>query len=148
MQQQGFQQGTFFVGCNYWASHAGMRMWSQWNEQIVEDDLRRLSENRICTLRVFPLWSDFQPLRMHCGGGGTPVEVRMGDQPLPDTEAGKAGVDETMLERFGRFCDLAEKYGIRQAPTLVYVSGEKAEKYTGVNEIRDYIKNSAALKEA
>lgn len=113
MQQQGFQQGTFFVGCNYWASHAGMRMWSQWNEQIVEDDLRRLSENRICTLRVFPLWSDFQPLRMHCGGGGTPVEVRMGEQPLPDTEAGKAGVDETMLERFGRFCDLAEKYGIR-----------------------------------
>ena len=66
-------------------------------------------------------------------------------------------IAESLLEKAGltykkiladENMDLAEKYGIRQAPTLVYVSGEKAEKYTGVNEIRDYIKNSAALKEA
>ena len=113
MKDSHFQKGTFFVGCNYWASHAGMRMWSMWDEAVVEDDLRRLAEARITTLRIFPLWSDFQPLRMHYGGNGVPREIRLGEQPLPHTEAGQAGVDEEMLRRFARFCDLAEKHGLK-----------------------------------
>lgn len=113
MKDSHFQKGTFFVGCNYWASHAGMRMWSMWDEAVVEDDLHRLAEARITTLRIFPLWSDFQPLRMHYGGNGVPREIRLGEQPLPHTEAGQAGVDEEMLRRFARFCDLAEKHGLK-----------------------------------
>ena len=38
--------------------------------------------------------------------------------------------------------DMAEKYGIRQAPTLIYKEGDNVEKYTGVNEIRNYIKEA------
>ena len=113
MRNAHFEQGTFFVGCNYWASHAGMRMWSMWDEATVEDDLRRLSEHGIRTLRVFPLWSDFQPLRMHLGGSGVPREVRLGEKPLDFTPEGRAGVDPVMMDRFQRFCDLAEKYGLR-----------------------------------
>lgn len=113
MKSNHFEQGTFFVGCNYWASHAGMHMWHDWDAATVEDDFRRLSEARITTLRVFPLWSDFQPLRMHFGGGGVPREIRMREERLPHTEAGRAGVDETMVERFQVFCDLAEKYGLK-----------------------------------
>ena len=37
----------------------------------------------------------------------------MGENPLPQTEAGRAGVDETMVERFKFFCDVAEKNGIK-----------------------------------
>lgn len=114
-----FAQGEFFVGCNYWASHAGMLMWSMWDEATVEDDLRRLAAEKITTLRVFPLWSDFQPLRMHYAGGGVPREVRMGEEPLPDTEAGRAGVDEVMAGRFEKFCELAEKYGLKLIVGLV-----------------------------
>jgi len=29
--------GEFRIGCNYWASHAGMKMWSRWNPAQVED---------------------------------------------------------------------------------------------------------------
>ena len=32
------------VGCNYWASHAGVRMWSQWNETVVRQDFERMAE--------------------------------------------------------------------------------------------------------
>lgn len=119
MKDTNFEQGTFFVGCNYWASHAGMRMWSMWDEAVVEDDLRRLSEARITTLRIFPLWSDFQPLRMHYGGNGAEREIRMGEEPLPDTEAGRAGVDEAMTARFAKFCDIARSYGLRLIVGLV-----------------------------
>lgn len=113
MRSTHFDQGTFFVGCNYWASHAGMHMWHDWDASVVEDDFRRLSEARVTTLRVFPLWSDFQPLRMHFAGAGVPREIRMNEDLLPFTEAGRAGVDEVMVERFQVFCDLAEKYGLK-----------------------------------
>lgn len=119
MDSQLFEQGSFFVGCNYWASHAGMFMWSDWDEQMVEDDLRRLAEARVTTLRVFPLWSDFQPLKLHMGGGGQPREVRIGETPRSFDEVGNAGVDPVMLERFGRFCELADKYGLKLIVGLI-----------------------------
>ena len=119
MESRHFEQGTFFVGCNYWASHAGMFMWSDWDEKMVEDDLRRLSENRITTLRVFPLWSDFQPLRMHFGAQGDLREARRGEEPLDFSDTGRAGVDPVMLERFGRFCELAEQYGLKLIVGLI-----------------------------
>ena len=103
----------FFVGCNYWASHAGTNMWHIWDEEVVAADFARIAAQGLTVLRVFPLWPDFQPIKTLYGGGGQPREIRMGEEPLPDTEAGRAGVDETMLERFLRLCDLAEAAGLR-----------------------------------
>lgn len=31
-----FEQGKFSVGCNYWASHAGTNMWSDWRPDVLE----------------------------------------------------------------------------------------------------------------
>ena len=33
-----FDDGGFFVGCNYWAKNAGMYMWSQWRPDVIEKD--------------------------------------------------------------------------------------------------------------
>ena len=57
-----FAEGGFFVGCNYWAKNAGMYMWSQWDRDVVERELAALAANGVSVVRVFPLWSDFQPL--------------------------------------------------------------------------------------
>lgn len=119
MKATPFESGQFFIGCNYWASNAGTHMWHEWDEEAIENDLRRLAEARVVNLRMFPLWSDFQPLKMHLGGGGAPREIRIREDLLPDTEAGRAGVDEVMLERFQRFCDLAHKYGLKLLVGLV-----------------------------
>ncbi len=116
---QVFESGKFFIGCNYWASHAGTNMWSDWRSDIVEADFARLAENNVRVLRIFTLWSDFQPLRIHRGGGGFERELRLGESPLPHTEEGQAGLDPVMLKRFGLFCDLAEKYGIQLIVGLV-----------------------------
>lgn len=108
------QEGTFFLGVNYWASHAGTNMWHDWDEGVIEDDLRRLAEMNIRFLRVFPLWSDFQPLKQLYAYAGAKKEVRYENEaPLPFTEEGRAGVDPVMIDRFATFCRLAEKYGIK-----------------------------------
>ena len=104
------QPGTFTLGCNYWASHAGTRMWTDWREDVVDADLARLAAAGLQTLRVFPLWSDFQPLTAVRGGHGTLREMRFGEEPLPDDELGHAGVSALMIERFAIFCALARRH--------------------------------------
>ena len=37
----------FMIGCNYWDSVHGTDMWRDYDHDIVEDDLRALSENGI-----------------------------------------------------------------------------------------------------
>src|SRR5512133_281912 len=109
--------GSFVVGCNYWASHAGTQMWADWQPDVVEADLKQLAEGGLQALRVFPLWPDFQPLTLLRGGGGAPREYRLlgpqGEQPLPDNETGQAGMSEEALGRFQVFADLAHKHGLK-----------------------------------
>ncbi len=111
--------GSFVVGCNYWASHAGTNMWRDWRPDIVEKDLQQLSVAGLQVLRVFPLWPDFQPITMLKGGAGRPVELRFGEQVLPNTDAGKAGVSSEMIERFQYFADRAEENGLKLVVGLI-----------------------------
>ncbi|OGV70543.1 MAG: hypothetical protein A3K19_24790 [Lentisphaerae bacterium RIFOXYB12_FULL_65_16] len=111
--------GTFSVGCNYWASHAGTAMWSDWRADVVKQDLHKLSRAGLQVLRVFPLWPDFQPLTLLRGGGGTPMEYRFGETPLPDDAFGRAGVAELAMERFAEFADIAQDNGLKLIVGLV-----------------------------
>ena len=115
-----FAPGTdFFVGCNYWASHAGTAMWRDWKPEVVAEDFRILAGNGLQVLRVFPLWPDFQPIQALTGGGQHFVEMRFGERPLPDTPAGRAGVDPVMVERFRELCRLAAENGLKLVVGLV-----------------------------
>ena len=114
-----FEQGNFFLGCNYWASHAGTNMWSDWRADIVADDFRRLSAFGLNTLRVFPLWPVFQPITRLYAGHGEPREYRFGEAALPDTEAGRMGMSEVALDRFAEFCAIAETYGMKLIVGLI-----------------------------
>ena len=108
-----FESGTFFTGCNYWASNAGLHMWTNWDAKVVDDDFRRLAENNIRYIRVFPLWSEFQPLVMHRKCKGEERELRFCEDPLDkSTAAGRAGMDMLMVNRFEVMLDLAKKRGI------------------------------------
>ncbi|MDD5603382.1 MAG: hypothetical protein PHG48_04765 [Eubacteriales bacterium] len=112
-------EGGFFTGCNYWASHAGTAMWSDWRPDVVEQDLRRLSEAGLKVLRVFPLWPDFQPVCLLRGYTGRPVEFRIGEEALTDDEEGVAGVSREAIGHFEYFAQTAHKYGLQLVVALI-----------------------------
>ncbi len=133
--------GRFRVGCNYWASHAGAHMWSQWQPETITADFRQLAEARLSLVRVFPLWPDFQPLHRLCANLGDFFEYRHGEDPLPDTPAGRAGVDERMLERFRFLADEAQREGLQLVVGLItgWMSGRlfTPPAFTNLNVITD-----------
>ncbi len=102
----------FFTGINYWASKNAIHMWRDYDPEVIETDMRLLSEAGVTMLRVFPLWEDFQPITAFPTPNGVIYEYGMKGEVCPETEAGKAGVDEVMCERFEDFCRIADKYGI------------------------------------
>ena len=114
------EQGRFALGVNYWASHAGTNMWRDWRPDIVEKDLSALASRGVNSLRVFPLWPDFQPITALLGWGGNLREIAIGEE-FPDdfSEEGKAGVDPEYIKRFQAFCSLAGKYGFKLIVPLI-----------------------------
>ena len=111
-----FENGKLYAGCNYWASHAGIYMWSRWDEKTVDDDFRQLSEIGIELARVFPLWSDFQPINKVYGyhGNSEGISTDNGETLLDNFDP---GLDETMMDRFSKLIDIADKYNIKLIPS-------------------------------
>ena len=106
----------FMLGCNYWASHAGAEMWKNWDEEQVERDMQDLSEYGVKYLRVFPNWKDFQPVMPVYGGEGRIKEYMLEGCREPENPW---YLDEVMLDRFGKFCTVAEKYGMKLIVGLI-----------------------------
>ena len=113
-----FDTGKLHVGLNYWSSAHATRMWKNYDSAVIEQDLALLEKYGVSLLRVFPLWDDFQPLKVLQYGGKNGTFNREvcffeGESPLPDTMAGRAGLDQKMLDHFRDFCDIAEKHHIK-----------------------------------
>ena len=106
----------FIIGCNYWASNAGTEMWRNWDAEVVENDLKRLAENGVKYMRVFPNWRDFQPVIPILTSGNNIVEYRLKDEAF---EHNPYYLSDEMLDRFDVFCDLCEKYGIKLIVGLI-----------------------------
>lgn len=109
------REDGFFVGCNYWASHAGVYMWRDWRPDQVERDLDRLASCGMTVVRVFPLWPDFQPLTADFTAGQEFKEYSQAGGPLRNY----AAMDDEMIGRFRFLCDAAEKRGIRLVVGLI-----------------------------
>lgn len=103
--------GRFWVGCNYWASHAGINMWTDWRPEVVEADLEALCKAGMGVLRVFPLWPVFQPISV--AAGPVKKEYLINGQARPNTKAGRAGVSEQAIQRFDLFLNITEKYDLK-----------------------------------
>lgn len=135
----------FLIGCNYWASHAGIYMWRNWDESVVADDLKKLAGCGITHLRVFPLWPDFQPLTRYVNSG-IGREMRIRDNPLDRSPEGIAGVDPVMISRFSRFTELCEQYGMKLLVCLIngWMSGRMF--YPQAFQNTNIILNKTAVK--
>ena len=113
-----FESGKTYAGCNYWASHAGIYMWRNWDEDVVTEDFKQLSSIGIELVRVFPLWPDFQPLEVVYGYHGM-IEGYSVDGGATLIDSFDPAVDETMMLRFEKLLDIADMYGIKLIPSLI-----------------------------
>lgn len=109
-----FPGKDFFLGCNYWASHAGIYMWRNWDASVIEADFQQLSAHGLCTLRVFPLWPDFQPISYLQADGG---KYRDYEASEPVYEPGALSI--RMMDHFLEMAALAKKYHIRLVVGLI-----------------------------
>lgn len=106
----------FIIGCNYWASNAGIEMWRQFDTNVINNDLKILSENGIKYLRVFPLWRDFQPVKPNYAAGGKLSEYVMENGEMPKNDY---FLDQNMMARFGKFLDICDTYNVKVIVGLI-----------------------------
>lgn len=104
----------FLLGCNYWASNGGMRMWEKFSAEVVEKDFRALSACGVDTIRVFPTWNAFQPIE-DTKIKWSKFRYRINDQPL-QTEG---GLDAQQMHNFSVMLALAEKYNLKVIVALI-----------------------------
>ncbi|UKI37221.1 MAG: hypothetical protein L6V93_03290 [Clostridiales bacterium] len=79
----------------------------------IENDFKILCGAGITHLRVFPLWSVFQPLKALYGPSDV-YEYGFGEESLPDTDAGRAGVSEEACEKFEKILrSRSKKYNLK-----------------------------------
>jgi endo-1,4-beta-mannosidase len=90
----------FRLGVNYWARHAGPRMWERWDEARVAAELQQMRAIGIDCCRNFAFIPSMMP---------APPEV-----------------DATILSRWRRFGELAAQAGVAIFPTALvgHMSGE------------------------
>ncbi|MBE6375929.1 MAG: hypothetical protein E7050_05630 [Lentisphaerae bacterium] len=104
----------FGIGVNYWASNAGTRMWSKFSAGEVDADFAALHGAGVNTVRIFPLWQDFQPVMEIAEWSNYSRELGFPDgTPLPATGLKSYGIDPVMMERFRIVADLADKHGLK-----------------------------------
>lgn len=106
----------YMLGANYWGRSWGTEMWLHYDGKEIREELSKLREWGIRTLRVFPNWRDFQPVDKAYswqGGFGEYVNSRTG-MPVYDD-----GVDEGQIENFRDFCRAAESVGIELVVSIV-----------------------------
>ncbi len=114
-----FKNGEFFIGVNYWASNAGIQMWNTWDEDVVKRDLDILVEANVKTIRMFPLWSDFQPIECFRKGGSIRKIAVDGVEAVNASAESLAGMDITMVKRLDRFLELCSERKIRVIMGLI-----------------------------
>ena len=101
------EPGRFRTGVNYWSSRSATRMWRNWDPAEVEADFALFEEAGMEVVRVFPIWSEFQPIMAVRAAGSVGSafcrEYRFpGEEPIPDTPAGAAGRHAPAGRRPGR----------------------------------------------
>lgn len=83
----------FSLGANYWSRVGGPRMWTQWDEAAVREEIHWARQIGLDTLRFFLYWPDFEP---------------------------KPGVDHPLVwEHVAQFLAMAGEAGLRTFPTLL-----------------------------
>ncbi len=123
---------NFLIGCNYWASNAGMKTWEKFDEKVIDKDFSTLSQNGVDTIRIFPTWDAFQEVRDT--KSNTPsFNLRDNNE---DYLKNPEGINMKQMENFSKMLDLAQKYNLKVIVSIIsgWMSGRKFAPLLLINE--------------
>jgi endo-1,4-beta-mannosidase len=89
-----------WVGVNFWSRSGGPRMWTNYDESVVREELTTMRDHGMTVTRSFLYWPDAMP--------------------TPDA------LDESVMRNFAHFLDLHSELGMTTIPTFLvgHMSGE------------------------
>ncbi|MEK6794752.1 MAG: beta-galactosidase trimerization domain-containing protein [Spirochaetota bacterium] len=108
----------FLLGVNYWPRNRGPRMWSEWNEAEIDGEFGEIKAIGMNTVRIFPVWDDFQPLK-EVGVGNKWREIVMRHDEMTTSIENPSMIDERMMERFDTVLRLAKKHDLKLIVALM-----------------------------
>lgn len=104
------------MGCNYWDSVHGTDMWRYFDADIIEKDIKALSENGVKYMRVFPNWRDFQPIhKLYAYRNVVRDYCDCNEEPLQNCN----GIDPVQIENFNTFANICNRYDIKLCVSIV-----------------------------
>ena len=117
---------TFYAGVNYLASDSAISMWERFDIETVRKDFDRMAEIGTNIIRVFPIWSEFQPIMLMRTYQNQARNVCYTDgRSLPQTPEGQAGIASDEMDKLAALLDEAAKRGFKVVLALLngWVSG-------------------------
>ncbi|MBI4977159.1 MAG: cellulase family glycosylhydrolase [Spirochaetes bacterium] len=109
---------SFLLGVNYWPRHRGPRMWSEFNADEIDGEFAEIKAMGMNTVRIFPVWDDFQPLK-EVGVGDKWREIVMRNDEMTSSIENPAMIDEKMMKHFDTVLALADKHGLKLIVALM-----------------------------
>lgn len=115
----------FLLGVNYWPRRHGVKMWQEFDLQEIDDEFAQIKAMGMNTVRIFPLWNEFQPIVEIRSCHANFQELCMRDNLNVGPNENPAMMDEAMMEKFAAVVAVAEKYNLKLIVALmtVWMSG-------------------------
>ena len=114
-----FAKYGFLLGVNYWPRKSGVRMWKEFDAAEIDAEFAQMKELGMNTVRVFPLWDDFQPIYELPGCADEPHDIGMRhDWTINPVECPEM-VDPAMMEKFDIVVQTARKYDLKLIVALL-----------------------------
>ena len=109
----------FLLGVNYWPRHHGIKMWQEFDLGEIDKEFAQIKAMGMNTVRIFPLWNDFQPIeeifsyKANFEGLGMRGNLDISPDDNPEM------MHEGMLKKFEAVVGVAEKYKLKLIVALM-----------------------------
>lgn len=110
---------NFLLGVNYWPRRRGVNMWQEFHEKEIDSEFKQIHELGLNTVRVFPLWKDFQEVCEVKLEQGYRKRVALPERTVENAFSFPEMIDKEMIDRFDHVVKCAEKYNLKLIVALL-----------------------------
>ncbi len=119
MSEKSNFNNVFMLGVNFWPRSSGVRMWKNFDREEIDSAFAQVKAMGMDTVRVFPLWDDFQPIYELPGCGNIPRSTGFRHDWNVTPRKNYEMVDPERMAEFDILLDLAKKHQLKVIVALL-----------------------------